>query len=133
MLNEFKTFITKGNVMNLAVGIIIGAAFTAIVNSLVGDIITPLLGLILGQVNFSGLYFSVGDAVITYGKFIQSIITFLLTAIAVFFIVKVVNSLQNIGRKEDAPAAPTTKTCPFCMTEIHLDATRCPHCTSELR
>jgi len=135
MIKEFKEFISKGNIMDLAVGIIIGSAFTAIVNSVVKDILTPLLGLLIGGINFGGLSVKLGDAVITYGNFIQNIIVFFLTAIAVFFMMKGINSIRSFGRKkaEDPIAkAPRTKTCPFCMSEINMKATRCPHCTSVL-
>lgn len=135
MIKEFKEFISKGNIMDLAVGIIIGSAFTAIVNSVVKDILTPLLGLLIGGINFGGLSVKLGDAVITYGNFIQNIIVFFLTAIAVFFMMKGINSIRSFGRKKaEDPIAkvPTTKTCPFCMSEINMKATRCPHCTSVL-
>lgn len=133
MLKEFKEFISKGSVMDLAVGIIIGSAFTAIVNSVVGDILTPLLGLLIGGINFGGLSVKVGDAVITYGNFIQNVIVFFLTALAVFFMMKGINSIRNIGKKkEEGVKAPDTKKCPFCMTDINIKATRCPHCTSLL-
>lgn len=134
--NEFKEFISRGNVVDMAVGMIIGAAFTAIIKSLVDDIFNPLLGLVLGKVNLTELSVQLGDtdARLTYGNFINAIITFLLTAFALFFVVKCVNGIRNIGKKkkEEAPAAPTTKTCPFCKSEIAIDATRCPHCTSEV-
>jgi large conductance mechanosensitive channel len=104
MLNEFKTFIARGNVLDLAVGVVIGAAFTAIVTSLVGDLITPLIGLILGGVDFSGLSFGVADAQFMYGNFINAIIKFLIVAWVVFLIVKAVN--RAMPKKEEAPAAP---------------------------
>lgn len=133
---EFKEFISKGNVIDMAVGMIIGAAFTAIVKSLVDDIFNPLLGLVLGKVNLTSLSVQLGntEAYLTYGNFLNAIITFLLTAFALFFVVKFINGMRNIGKKkkEEAPAAPTTKTCPFCKSEIAIDATRCPHCTSEV-
>ena len=134
--NEFKEFISRGNVIDMAVGMIIGAAFTAIIKSLVDDIFNPLLGLILGKINLTSLKVQLGntEAYLTYGNFINSVITFLLTALALFFVVKIVNGMRSIGKKkvEEAPAAPTTKVCPFCKSEIAIDATRCPHCTSEL-
>ena len=133
---EFKEFISRGNVVDMAVGMIIGAAFTAIIKSLVDDIFNPLLGLVLGKVNLTELSLQLGDtdAYLAYGNFINAIITFLLTALALFFVIKFVNAIRNIGKKkkEEAPAAPTTKTCPFCKSEIAIDATRCPHCTSEV-
>lgn len=130
MMKEFKKFIARGNVLDLAVGIIVGSAFTAIVTSLVNDIITPLLGIILGGVDFSGLSIQVLDATIMYGAFIQAIINFLLIAFSVFLMVKTINRFY---KKPEAPAAPTTKKCPYCLTEISKDATRCPHCTSDLK
>ncbi len=102
-LTEFKEFIAKGNVMNMAVGIIIGAAFTAIVNSLVADIITPILGLIIGGLDFSTLSFGIGEANIMYGNFIQAIITFLLTALVIFWIMKAINKMMTMNKKEEAP------------------------------
>lgn len=133
---EFKEFISRGNVIDMAVGMIIGAAFTAIIKSLVDDIFNPLLGLVLGKVNLTELKVQLGntEAYLTYGNFLNAIITFLLTAFALFFVIKLINGIRNIGKKkkEEAPAAPTTKTCPFCKSEIAIDATRCPHCTSEV-
>ncbi len=130
---EFKEFISKGNVMDLAVGVIIGGAFTAIVNSLVNDIVTPLLSLITGGFDFSSLAVSLGEgeeaAVLSYGAFISAIINFLLTALVIFIIIKSINKF----RKKTEEPAPTTKMCPFCKEKIALDATRCPHCTSELK
>lgn len=134
--SEFKEFISRGNVIDMAVGMIIGAAFTAIIKSLVDDIFNPLLGLVLGKVNLTELKVQLGntEAYLTYGNFLNAIITFLLTAFALFFVIKLINGIRNIGKKkkEEAPAAPTTKTCPFCKSEIAIDATRCPHCTSEV-
>ena len=136
ILKEFKEFISRGNVLDMAVGMIIGAAFTAIIKSLVDDIFDPLLGLILGKVNLTNLSVKLGntDSYLRYGNFLNSVITFLLTAIALFFVIKVINGMRNIGKKKqnEEPAAPTTKVCPFCKSEIAIDATRCPHCTSEL-
>ena len=112
-LAEFKEFISKGNVMTMAVGVIIGAAFTAIVNSLVADIITPLIGVIIGGINFTGIAITVGSASILVGNFIQAIINFLLTAFCLFIIIKFVNALSSIGKKktdevvEEAPAEPS--------------------------
>ncbi len=106
--DEFKTFIAKGNVMTMAVGIIIGAAFTAIINSLVADIITPLIGIVIGGINFTGIAVTVGSASLLVGNFIQAIINFLLTAFCLFLVVKFVNKLSEMGKKEEeeAPAAP---------------------------
>ena len=135
-INEFKKFAMRGNVIDMAVGMIIGAAFTAIVKSLVDDIFNPLLGLALGRVNLTELKVQLGntDAYLTYGNFINAIITFLLTAFALFFVVKFINGMRNIGKNkvEEAPAAPTTKICPYCKSEIPIDATKCAHCTSDV-
>lgn len=128
---EFKEFISRGNVLDMAVGVIIGGAFTAIVNSLVADLITPLLGLLTGGLDFTTLSFGIGEAQFMYGSFIAAIINFLLIALVLFVIIKSINSMHK--KKEEAPAAPTTKVCPFCKSEIAIDATRCPHCTSELK
>ncbi|HSJ88663.1 MAG TPA: large conductance mechanosensitive channel protein MscL [Anaerolineales bacterium] len=129
MLKEFKEFVMRGNVIDLAVAVIIGVAFGAIVTSLVNDILMPLIGLVLGGIDFSALAFQVGDAVIKYGAFIQAVINFLIIAFVVFLIVRAINRLKGPA---PAPAAPTTKECPRCFTMIPLKATRCPNCTSEL-
>ena len=133
-MNEFKAFIAKGNVMNLAVGVIIGAAFQAITTSLVNDIISPFLGLFT-PTDMSGWTFMVGQAEIRYGAFLTAIVNFLVMAFVVFLLVRFVNKLMDLGKKpvEEAPAAPTTKKCPFCCSDIAIEATRCPHCTSELK
>ena len=130
---EFKKFISKGNVMDLAVGVIIGGAFQAIVNSLVNDIIMPLLGIITGGLDFSSLAITVGDAQIMYGSFISAIINFLLMALVLFMVIKAMNKAKELTEKPKEPEAPTTKKCPFCLSEIDIKATRCPHCTSELK
>lgn len=133
-MEEFKAFISRGNVMDMAVGIIIGGAFTSIVSSLVEDIINPILGM-FGGMNFDKLSINLlGEATLNYGKFITAVINFLIMALIVFIIMKTMN---NIGEKlkkkeEEKPAEPTTKKCPFCKSEIAIDATRCPHCTSVL-
>ncbi len=134
-ISEFKEFISKGNVMDLAVGVIIGGAFQSIVNSLVNDIIMPLLGVITGGLDFSHLSVSVGEATITYGNFISAVINFLLMAIVLFSIIKAMNKARTATKKpaEEKPAAPTTKKCPYCFSEIDINATRCPHCTSEIK
>lgn len=129
-VSEFKAFISRGNVIDLAVGVIIGGAFTAIVNSLVNDLVMPLLGLITGGTDFTTLSFGVGDAQFMYGAFIAAIINFVLIALVLFLIIKAINAMHK--EKEAAPEAPATKVCPFCKSEIALDATRCPHCTSQL-
>ena len=132
LVQEFKDFALRGNVMDLAVGVIIGAAFQAIINSLVNDIISPLIGLI-ANTDLSYLVATVGDVEIRYGAFITAIINFILMAIIIFFLVKGRNALANMGsKKKEEPAAPATKICPYCKSEIPLDAVRCPHCTSTL-
>jgi large conductance mechanosensitive channel len=131
MLKEFKEFVMRGSVLDLAVAVIIGAAFGQIISSLVNDILMPLIGLLLGGINFSSLAFTVGDAVVTWGNFVQSIVDFLIVAFVIFMIVKAANSFKK-PEKEAPPAEPTTKDCPFCFTTISIKATRCPNCTSEL-
>ena len=131
IFKEFKEFIMRGNVMDLAVGVIIGGAFGAIVTSLTDDIISPVLG-IFGGMDFSDLSVEVNGANIMYGKFITAIINFLIMALIIFLLVKGINKLMSIGKKKEEEPDPTTKVCPFCCTEIDIKATRCPHCTSEL-
>ena len=131
IVKEFKEFIMRGNVMDLAVGVIIGGAFGAIVTSLTDDIISPVLG-IFGGMDFSDLSVEVNGANIMYGKFITAIINFLIMALIIFLMVKGINKIMSLGKKKEEEAAPTTKVCPFCCTEIDIKATRCPHCTSEL-
>ena len=131
---EFKEFAVKGNVMDMAVGIIIGGAFTAIVTSLVNDIINPLIGTLIGM-NFSKLVATVNGAEIAYGNFIMAIVNFIIVALVIFTIIKNMNKLREATKKpEEEPAEeePTTKVCPFCKSEIPIEATRCPHCTSQL-
>lgn len=128
--NEFKEFALRGNVMDLAVGVIIGAAFQAIVNSLVNDIISPLIGLI-ANTDFSDLYIPVGDVQIKYGAFITAIINFIIMAFVIFLLVKGLNKLSGLGKKKEE-AAPTTKKCPYCFTDIAIEATKCPNCTADL-
>jgi len=130
-MNEFKKFICRGNVMDMAVGVIIGGAFTAIVTSLVNDVINPLLG-IFGGMNFDQLVWNVNGAEIAYGKFITAVINFLIMALIIFAIVRTMNKVSDKYGKKEEPAAPTTKKCPYCKSDIALDATRCPHCTSQL-
>lgn len=129
MLKEFKDFVMRGNVIDLAVAVIIGGAFGKIVASLVNDIIMPLIGLLLGGVNFSGLAVTVEEAVIKYGQFIQTIVDFLVIAFVIFLMVKGINKMR---KPAPAPAEPITKECPYCFSTIPIKATRCPHCTSEL-
>ncbi len=140
--NEFKAFISRGNVIDMAVGVIIGGAFQAIIKSLVDDVIMPLLSVITGGTDFSEwklvLVEAVGEEIpevaLRYGNFINAIINFLLMAIVIFIFIKVLNTLTGKlkPKKEEVPAAPTTKKCPFCKSDIAIDATRCPHCTSAL-
>ena len=148
MLKEFKAFAMRGNVVDMAVGIIIGAAFGAIVKSLVDDVLMPPIGMLMGNVDFSNLYVvlkegaaavapyaSLADAkkagavTVNYGVFINSVISFLIVAFAVFMLIRNINRLKH----EEAPAPATTKECPYCASAIPLKATRCPHCTSELK
>ena len=130
MLKEFKKFISRGNVVDMAVGIIMGSAFTAIVTSLVNDIFTPLIGLIIGGVDFAGLSVTIGEASIAYGSFIQAIINFILVAFCLFLVVKGMNKLHS--KKEETPAAPTTKECPYCYSTINIKATKCACCGSDV-
>lgn len=133
-IKEFKEFVSRGNVMDMAVGVIIGGAFTAIVTSLVNDIMMPILSLITGGFDFTALCVVLGEgegaATLNYGAFIAAIINFLLIAIVIFLLIKVINKISR--KKEEEPAAVTTKVCPFCKEEISMEASRCPHCTSEL-
>lgn len=136
MMKEFKEFAMKGNVVDMAVGLIIGAAFSKIVSSLVADIIMPPIGVALGNVDFSSLSIilkaKAGDTpavVLGYGKFINTVIDFVIVAFALFMVIKQMNRLK---RKEESPAAPTNKECPHCCSTIPIKATRCPSCTSEL-
>ena len=128
MLKEFREFAIRGNVVDLAVAVIIGGAFGKIVSSLVDNIIMPLVGLLIGGVDFKNLAVTVGSAKVEYGLFIQNIVDFIIVAFVIFLIVRAINST-----KKPAPAAaPTTKECPHCFTTIPLKATRCPNCTSQL-
>lgn len=143
MLNEFKKFISRGNVIDLAVGIVIGAAFTSVVNSFVNDILMPPIGLLSGGVDFSNLYLNLsggeyasladaqaaGAATLNYGMFINNVISFLIVAFAVFILVQAYNRM----REQPAPPAPSEKNCPFCQMSIPIAAVRCGHCTSELQ
>jgi large conductance mechanosensitive channel len=145
MWKEFKEFIMRGNVLDMAVGIIIGAAFGKIVTSFVNDVLMPPLGLLMGKVDFSNLFITLsgqsfvtleeakkaGAVTLRYGLFINTIIDFLIVAFAIFLVIKQVNRLKR--QPEPAPAAPATKECPFCLSVIPIKATRCPHCTSELK
>jgi large conductance mechanosensitive channel len=128
MLKEFRDFAMRGNVIDLAVGVIIGGAFGKIVASLVNDIIVPIIGVLLGGVSFSALSANVGEAQVNYGLFIQSVIDFLIIAFVIFLIIRTMNKMK----KRPAPADPTTKECPYCFTTIPIKAHRCPNCTSQL-
>lgn len=128
MLKEFKEFAMRGNVMDLAIAVIIGGAFGKIIASLVNDVLMPLIGLLLGGLDFSGLAITVRDASIKYGLFIQAIVDFIIVAFVIFLLVRTMNKM-----KKPAPAAePTAKDCPHCFTAIPIKATRCPNCTSQL-
>ncbi len=142
MFKEFKEFVMRGNVLDLAVGIIIGAAFGKIVTSLVSDIVMPPIGVLLGKVDFANLFIDLsgaqhptlkaakdaGAATINYGLFLNTVVDFLIVAFVIFLVVRQANKLK----RQPAAAAPTTKDCPFCFTAIPIPATRCPHCTSQL-
>ena len=147
MMKEFKEFAMRGNVVDMAVGIIIGAAFGTIVKSLVSDVIMPPIGLLLGNVDFANLFVvlkegatagpyaaladaqAAGAVTLNFGVFINTIISFIIVAFAVFLVIRSINQMK---KKEEAPAEPTTKDCPYCLTAIPIKATRCPHCTSQL-
>jgi large conductance mechanosensitive channel len=145
MLKEFKAFVLRGNVLDLAVAVIIGGAFGKIVTSLVNDVLMPPIGLIVGKVDFSSLYLNLsgetyanlaeaqkaGAAIIKYGLFINATIDFVIVAFVIFLVVRVANRLQI--KKTEAPAAPTTKDCPFCLSVIPIKAIRCAHCTADLK
>lgn len=130
---EFKEFVNRGSVVDMAVGIMIGAAFKAIVDALVNNLISPLIGILVGK-DFSDLSFTINGAVFQYGALIMAVLNFFIIAAVLFALIKLLNTLHNLGKKkvEEAPAAPTTKTCPFCKSEIAIDAVRCAHCTSQL-
>ncbi len=146
---EFKQFIMRGNVIDMAVGIIIGGAFTKIVNSMVADVLMPPLGLLMGQVDFSNWFVVIksgangarhfatmaeaqaaGATTLNLGLFLNAIISFIIVAFCIFILIKAINKLN---KPAPAPAAPATKKCPYCCSEVALEATRCPHCTSEIK
>ena len=143
MLKEFKEFVMRGNVVDLAIGIVIGAAFGKIVTSFVGDILMPPIGLLLGKVDFTNLFITVsgqrydtlaeakaaGAVTINYGLFLSSVMDFMIVAFAIFFLIRQINRLR---RKQEAPA-PTTKECSYCLSSIPIKAVRCSHCTSDLK
>ncbi len=150
--SEFKEFVMRGNVVDLAVAVIVGGAFQAIINSLINDLVMPFIGLITGGINFADQFLvlkapegvdltgvataadatALGATVWAYGSFITAVINFIVMAFVVFLLVKVINKAQSIGKKAEEEPAPTTKKCPFCCSEIAIEATRCPHCTSEI-
>ena len=135
-LKEFKEFAFRGNVIDMAVGVVIGSAFTGIVTSIVNDLFTPLIALVTGSVDFSALVVSLGEGAdapqLAVGNFIQTVINFLMVALCIFLFVKFINRVRDINHKEVEEAAPAPRLCPYCKSEIAEDATRCPHCTSEL-
>ncbi len=139
VMKEFKTFALKGNVLDMAIGIIIGASFSKIVDSFVKDVLMPPLGMLLGKVDFSNLKIALGTeadaATINYGAFINNVISFIIVAFAVFLLVKAINTLRAKMEKAEAaaPAPKTEKTCPYCCSKISVKAIRCPHCTSQLK
>ncbi len=150
MLKEFKNFALRGNVLDMAVGIIIGASFGTIINSLVNDILMPPIGWLLGGVNFENFYLTVktgtpvgpypslidaqtaGAVTVNYGMFINALISFLIVALAMFLLIRAINRLQESDKKDQTEEAPSSKDCPYCITSIPIQATRCPHCTSKL-
>lgn len=154
MLKEFKEFALKGNIMDLAIGVVIGGAFQKIVTSLVEDIIMPCISILTGKVDFSDMLFTVGNASIKYGNFITTIVNFLIIAFSIFIVVKYLNKLRDLKdigeglaskldktgklikkkevQEEEVVVEPTVKTCPYCLAEIPYKATRCSHCTSHL-
>jgi large conductance mechanosensitive channel len=150
LIQEFKEFISRGNVLDMAVGVIIGAAFKAIIDSLVNNVIMPCLTLLTGKMDFTNLFIALdgnkyatlaaaqeaGAATLNYGSFISAVINFFIMAIVIFALIKTMNTISKLAHKkkeEEAPAAPTTKKCPFCCSEIAIEATKCPHCTSEVQ
>ena len=146
MLKEFKEFALKGNMLDLAIGVVIGGAFQQIVTSLVEDIIMPAISMVTGKVDFSDMVFKVGDASIRYGAFITAVVNFLIIAFTIFIVVRYINKLNKIkdlgdlaatklgkkGKEEEVEVEPETKICPHCLSEISYKATRCKYCTSEL-
>lgn len=129
LLKEFKEFISRGNVLDMAVGVVIASAFTSVVNAAVSGIVTPVIGLFIPDSTFAD--WAPGGFAI--GAFINAVITFLITAAVIFLVMKAVNAARNMRKKPEAPAAPTTKTCPYCLSDdVKIGATKCPHCASEL-
>lgn len=156
MLKEFKEFATRGNIMDMAIGVVIGGAFQSIVNSLVNDIIMPAVSMLTGKVDFSNMVFTVNDVSIKYGNFITAIVNFLIIAFSIFLAITYINKLnkkmedikhgqldkitskilkkskKKDEKAEETPAEPLVKTCPYCYSEINYKATKCPHCTSDV-
>ncbi|MDO5038010.1 MAG: large conductance mechanosensitive channel protein MscL [Tissierellia bacterium] len=146
MMGEFREFIAQGNVLDMAIGVIIGGAFGKIVSSLVDDVIMPLISLLVGGIDFTKLFVALdggdyaslsqaqeaGVATLSYGNFIQNVVDFLIIALVIFLVLRQMTKLSGRFKKEEPAAAPTTKLCPFCKSEIDIEATRCPHCTSQL-
>lgn len=145
MLKEFKAFVMRGNVLDMAIGIVIGVAFGKIVTSFVNDVVMPPIGLLLGKVDFSNLFIDLsgksyatlaeakaaGAATVKYGVFLNTVVDFIIVAFVIFLLVRQVNQMKR--QEEAAPAAPTTKECPYCLSSIAIKATRCSHCTSEVK
>ena len=131
-VSEFKEFISRGNVMDMAVGVVVGGAFSSIVTALVDNVIGPVIGMIMGGIDFSALSIKVGSAELLVGNFIQAVINFLIVALVLFSVLKAFNKAAGKFKKEEAPAAPTTKICPFCKSEINIEATKCAFCASEV-
>lgn len=155
MLKEFKEFATRGNIMDMAIGVVIGGAFQSIINSLVNDIIMPAVSMLTGKVDFSDMVFTLGDVSIKYGNFITAVVNFLIIAFSIFLAITYINKInkkmedikhgqldkitskfkkskKNTADKEEIPAEPLVKTCPYCYSEINYKATKCPHCTSDV-
>jgi large conductance mechanosensitive channel len=145
-IEEFKEFISKGNVMDMAIGVIIGGAFGKIVSSLVEDVIMPAIGMLIGNIDFSNIFISLGEndyrtyaeakeagAAIGIGVFINNVVNFLIIALVIFIVIKQINAMKDkFHTKEEEEEIATTKVCPFCKSEINIEATRCPNCTSQL-
>lgn len=154
MLKEFKEFATRGNIMDMAIGVVIGGAFQSIINSLVNDIIMPTVSMLTGKVDFSDMVFTIGEVSIKYGNFITAIVNFLIIAFSIFLAITYINKLnkkmedikhgqldkitskfrknKKADKESEAPAEPLVKTCPYCYSEINYKATKCPHCTSDV-
>ena len=132
----FKNFLLEGDAISMAVGVIIGAAMKDLVTSLVDNIFSPVIGLFIGKVDFSNLSVKVGEATIKYGAFITALINFILMAFVVFLIIYIIDkakeSFKKLSKKEEVEEAPTTKVCPYCKSEVDIEATKCPHCTSDI-